>query len=51
MASTETRPLGQQTLRGFGIFQVIAALPTMVILGVCAVELLIYPWGRFYYFL
>jgi hypothetical protein len=51
MASTETRPLGQQTLRGFGVFQVIVALPTLVFLGFCAVERLIHPWGLFYYFL
>jgi hypothetical protein len=49
MAST--RLLGQQTLRGFGIFQLIAAVPTMVILGAYAVDELVWPWRRFYFFL
>ncbi|KAF2660333.1 hypothetical protein K491DRAFT_688379 [Lophiostoma macrostomum CBS 122681] len=49
-ASTHQRPLGQQMLRGIGIFQVIAALPTMVILGGCAYAQLFYSYERFYFF-
>ncbi|KAH7082024.1 hypothetical protein FB567DRAFT_605233 [Paraphoma chrysanthemicola] len=50
MTTSETRPLWQQTLRGFGIFQALAALPTMVILGFFAYNQLFYPWEDYYYF-
>jgi hypothetical protein len=52
MASVDSRPLGQQTLRGFGIFQAIVSIPTMVILGFFAWEQMIFPYQEdFYYFL
>jgi hypothetical protein len=52
MAGIESRSLGQQTLRGFGIFQAIVSIPTMVILGFFAWEQMIVPYEEdFYYFL
>ncbi|KAF1830822.1 hypothetical protein BDW02DRAFT_572658 [Decorospora gaudefroyi] len=51
MANSESRPLGQQALRAFGIFHVITALPAMVILGFYAWEELMWPYAGFYHFL
>jgi hypothetical protein len=52
MASSETRPLGQQMVRGAGLFQVVTALPTMLLLGCLSLEELFYFDHRnFYYFL
>ncbi|KAL1797346.1 hypothetical protein ACET3X_003952 [Alternaria dauci] len=50
MASVDSRPLGQQTLRGFGIFQAIVSIPTMVILGFFAWEQMIFPYQEDFYF-
>ena len=49
MASVESRPLGQQALRGFGIFQAIVSVPTMVILGFFAWREMIFPYEENYY--
>lgn len=51
MTDSERRPLGQQMLRGVGIFQALAALPTMIILGICAYEQLFYAYDLYYYFI
>jgi hypothetical protein len=52
MSISEARPLGQQMLRGAGVFQVITALPTMLLLGFMTwADLFIDPIGLdFYYF-
>jgi len=50
MASIESRPLGQQALRGFGIFQAIVSVPTMVILGFFAWDRMTFPWEENYYY-
>jgi len=49
MASVDNRPLGQQTLRGFGIFQAIVSIPTMVILGFFAWEQMVFPYREDFY--
>jgi hypothetical protein len=46
----ESRPLGQQALRGFGIFQAIVSIPTMVILGFVAWREMIVPYEENYYY-
>jgi hypothetical protein len=46
-----TLSLGQQMARTAGIFQGITALPTMLIMGNCALEELFYPRVRVYYFM
>ncbi|KAF1957782.1 hypothetical protein CC80DRAFT_546844 [Byssothecium circinans] len=48
--SQQRRPLGQQMLRGIGIFQVIVAFPAMCILGYFALDQLFWPQLRYYYF-
>ncbi|KAG9190595.1 hypothetical protein G6011_08683 [Alternaria panax] len=51
MASVNSRPLGQQTLRGFGIFQAIISIPTMIVLGFFASDEMVFPYHEnFYYF-
>jgi len=50
MASIESRPLGQQALRGFGIFQAIVSIPTMVILGFFAWDQMIFAYEENYYY-
>ncbi|KAF1940820.1 hypothetical protein EJ02DRAFT_423665 [Clathrospora elynae] len=51
MTEPQTRPLGQQMLRAFGLFQILTTLPTMLILGFCAWEQLFFTYGGYYYFL
>lgn len=51
MTDSERRPLGQQMLRGVGLFQALAAFPTMFILGISAYQQLFYPYMTYYYFL